>query len=200
MPNTRQPVASNTVNPKDAKQADPERIFKAAEAFFQACHLLWAAAEFGFKQVRPVVIATNSALALELYLKCLCVLEHGAFVGKHDAGALFQLLRRQTRQTLEKQWNTLSSDSEWWQRLQDTGDGKLHMAFRLGKDAFVRFRYSFEPEAKGLEWGLGMLVLVVRERILTLHPEWADELTPYFPPKSPNRRNPASSDKEQTGS
>lgn len=180
------------MNPKDAATADPQRIFERAEAFYQAGHLLWAAHKFGFEQADVGVWATLESFTLELFLKCLSVLEQGWYHGdQHDAGKLFRLLPRQTQKHLEKEWTNALRDSQWWKELPESEGSKLQHAFSIARDSFTKFRYSFEPESRGVEWGLGHLTLAIRTVILKKHPGWGNKLTAYLPPKFPDLNTPA---------
>ena len=118
------------------------------------------------------MVATNSALALELFIKCLLMLEHGAYIEEHHLSKLFMLLRRQTRESISNEWLRFVANVSWFRELEKDGKGNLQAALSLGADTFVRFRYPFEPALEKCEWILDSLILIMRSRIVRLHPEW----------------------------
>jgi len=154
------------VNPKDAKakSANPHDIFLTAEAFDRACQALADTIPKQDAFTRSIVIGHNAALTLELYLKCLLVLEHGSYVEGHDSQKLFRLLGRQTKQALEKKWKKVVAGTEWFEDLEE--------CLSLGRDSFVKFRYAFEPASVGVVWALGALIPIVKSLILHLRPQW----------------------------
>jgi hypothetical protein len=154
------------VNPKDAKarRANPHCIFLIAEAFDKACQALTDTIPEQDGFTRSTVIPPNAALTLELYLKCLSVLEHGSYVEGHDLGQLFRLLGRETKQALEKKWKKAVAETECFQDLEE--------CLSLGKDSFVKFRYAFEPASAGTVWALGKLIPIVKSLILHNRPQW----------------------------
>ena len=156
------------MNPKDAKakSANPHNIFLTAEAFDTACQALADAIPKQDVFTRSIVIGHNAALTLELYLKCLLVLEHGSYVEEHDSQKLFRLLGRQTKQALEKKWKKAVAGTDF----QD-----LEECLSLGKDSFAKFRYAFEQASVGVVWALGALIPIVKSLILHLRPQWKTE-------------------------
>lgn len=153
--------------------ADPSVIFQAAEAFLGVKIKLRGAYERG--EVLPVVLAVNSALALELYLKCLRTIEVGSFPWGHELDAQFRDLNSDTQEELRRRHDEAAAAAPFFSDLRARGiDTDLDSLLAMGRKTFVNFRYAFEndPAAKDDKWALDAFVIIVRGYILEKHPEW----------------------------
>ena len=69
---------------------DPKHAFFTAEGFRDSAKLIFEARKAG-NLLLGVPIVTNSAFALEMYLKCLLFLENGKQHAGHDLYKLFKV-------------------------------------------------------------------------------------------------------------
>lgn len=154
---------------------DPQRIFITGEAFLEVCKVLVAALNAGNRNILALVLATNSALTLETYLKCLLFLQKGSTFGGHDVYKLFKHLPHATQSELSAAHDKFIADnpalkSKW---MESTGiELDLESLLKAGRDTFVKFRYAWEEIPSKTNWGLNGFIKCVREYILKLHPEW----------------------------
>ena len=119
----------------------------------------------------------NAALATELYLKCLLLIECEQFPRKHDLKFLFGQLPRETQKRLRKRHDQTNRGDKNLALLRKHGavkDTDLDALLESGKDVFEQFRYPYEPRAKDVLFGLSGLATCVRDYILALRPEWID--------------------------
>src|SRR5882724_7150276 len=79
---------------------DPKVVFLHAEAFERAYQRLVQAYEDSQTFANAAPIGTLGALTLELYLKCLLVLQNGEVERGHDLRMLFDKLTPATQQRL----------------------------------------------------------------------------------------------------
>jgi HEPN domain-containing protein len=107
--------------------------------------------------------AVLAAFSVELYLKCLLLIEARQYPETHNLKKLFAQLKPETKSELRKKHDARA------ERVAELG--KLEELLEQGQDAFERFRYPFE---KGEETGfaLNWLGEVVRQKIISLHPDW----------------------------
>jgi hypothetical protein len=107
-----------------------------------------------------------SAFSIELYLKCLLAIECGQYPETHNLQMLFGQLRPQTRDALRKRHDA---------NLQRPGN--LDEMLAKGGEAFNKVRYLFEHRDQ-IQFGLNWLGELVRQKVISLHPEWeADDAT-----------------------
>lgn len=158
-----------------ARKIDPQRIFITGEAFLEVCKVLVAALNAGNRNILALVLATNSALTLEMYLKCLLLLETGSTWHGHDVYKLFKHLPDATQSELATAHDKFVADNpvlkaKW---MDSTGvELDLESLLKAGRDTFVKFRYAWEEIPSKTNWGLNGFIKCVREYILKLHPEW----------------------------
>jgi HEPN domain len=81
---------------------DPKLIFKTADIFSETAATILHKAWGEEKTYLQFAVGVNAALATELYLKCLLLIECGQFPRVHDLKRLFSQLRRGTQQRLRK--------------------------------------------------------------------------------------------------
>jgi hypothetical protein len=159
---------------------DPRDIFAHAGFYHKSSALLSseivkdmpreAHTEFVFPQV------VMSAIASEVYLKCLHAIESQGTVPKdHPLDKLFGGLSVATKQVVKKHWNAMAAQNPIF-KTSSARPGKrpkhdMVSALREGGLAFMRYRYAYE--GKQLKaYSLGSLPDVLRDAILELKPEW----------------------------
>ena len=113
--------------------------------------------------------AVLASYSVELYIKCLLAIEGRQLPTSHDIKFLFGQLPRETREGLRKKHDE-----------HPDRPGDLDEMLEKGGDTFNKVRYLFERHKT--EFGLNWLGEVIRQRIISLHPDWeADDAT--FPPQ-----------------
>jgi HEPN domain-containing protein len=176
-------ASSNTV--------DPFRVYSQAEAFYHAAAALDRSSSPYYIQWRiPPVMC--SAFALELYLKCLILLETGKWIRTHDLKKLFMKLTTDSQIFLRDQTTKkLDEINTRFTELEKSGEPRPvhHLTFDYAldksKDAFTIYRYLFEQSAAPFGyWLLGPMLGAAKHRILALEPDFARyvyELIPLKP-------------------
>jgi hypothetical protein len=166
------------VNPKQGKAVpDARQIFRVAAVYEEASNVIHNAMSNDKKMYLAVTHGAIAAFALELYLKCLLVIEHNAAPPEeHNPKELFRLLRRQTKQSLRRQHNEWAPKQQAFQNLKKhipDWEFDLDSLLEQAQDAFTQLRYSYEGLREGMGFSLNGFTWFVRNRILKLHPEWA---------------------------
>ena len=152
-------------------------IFKTPDVFAEAATTVLRKAWSEVKPHLNFAFGVNAALATELYLKCLLVIECNQFPRKHNLRLLFEQPRPETRHLLKKKHaNAVNNDSNLAVLRKHGVKTDLDSLLEKGKDVFELFRYPYEStRAKDVFFGLSGLANCVTEHILTLHPEWVDD-------------------------
>jgi hypothetical protein len=78
----------------------------------------------------------------------------------HDLKFLFQQLKTKTRLELRKKHDAIPHQNR-----------SLDELLEMGGETFMKVRYLFEHQDQ-IEYGLNWLGETVRQRILSLHPDW----------------------------
>ena len=152
--------------------------FVTAEAFLEVCKVLNKAIESGNTRILTLAMATNAAFSLEMYLKCLLLLEKGHASRSHDIHDLFHALSESTQAQLTKDHQDfVDSHSSFTVQARQTGSpNNLEELLNLGRNTFTDFRYAHERIPSKTIFGLNGLTFCVRERILKLRPDWKSAL------------------------
>ena len=171
-------------------------ILKQADAFQRASVLALDCALKEAKEQKlhlSLVYGVNAAFAVELYLKCLLLIEGGQVPETHNLKQLFNQVSRESRGKITKRHNTLAADhpvlSEFRQKLGIKTD--LNSILEDGQDIFTQFRYFFEGIPNRMEpigFGLDLFAQIVRNRILDLRPEWVSTEFPSVPNSGDDNR------------
>jgi hypothetical protein len=153
---------------------DPKLAFTSAEAFLEVCKVLCAAVRNGNTRILALALATNAAFALEMYLKCLLLLEQGQAPRGHDLHKLFHALSSTTQSQLTKDHEELvKSNPDWAATASKLGvPTDLEELLKRGRNAFADFRYAHEQIPSGTDFALNGFTYCVRERILNSQPDW----------------------------
>ena len=163
--------------------ADPKLIFQSAEGFLNACRTLDTATKRGNPFILPIAMAVNSALALELYLKCLCTIESGFFFKGHEFDEQYLDLSQSIKDELRRRHDKAETNEFFAKMRADGYKTDLDSLLSIGRNTFIHFRYAFEKDVatKGTAWALDSFMFDIREIILDRHPEWTP--TGYPPPR-----------------
>jgi HEPN domain-containing protein len=164
--------------------SDPLDIFVVADQFWHATDYLRRRKK---NDVQNPIIAC-AAFALELYLKCLFVMEGGQPTNEHNLKKLFRKLSQPVQTEIRSYFSANSGDlrvhleNVYQRRGKNPPKGDLFdFALRVSKNAFMNFRYLFEhglPAETG--WVADMIVEGARHAILRRQPDWAEawQVTP----------------------
>jgi hypothetical protein len=161
------------------KKHDPVQIFLQADGFSAAYNLLSAeklpphdVAKLG--HVRVVV----SALAVELFLKCLICIETGRSPRGHNLRQLYDQLAPDTRRDIAAIWQRelVPLRAPMWNEMERLA-GKpvprdLPTALLVSNKSFEKVRYLYEGELDGITYVLTDMPTILRRIILHKHPEW----------------------------
>lgn len=134
------------------------------------------------------------SLALELYLKCLALLESGSHISEHDYLLLFADLRAETQKAIRDGWDAfLSSSPDWVTHLQTLAAQVPGVALSSDFDgmlkenakAFEEWRYCHEwVGRKIIPWTAQHLVIIARRLVVGRKQEWAKHIRHLDPPQS----------------
>ncbi len=154
------------------------KIFMQAERFRRARHALDKTADVEIKVGwLGVPLVTISAFAIELFLKCLLLIEGGKLTKVHDLDYLFGLLPEHVRKEIEALWDARPQPDEvQWAFIESQNKIKvprdLRGQIRESKDAFVRIRYGFE-NASEIRFYIDQLADILWSVIVKRRPIWA---------------------------
>jgi hypothetical protein len=176
--------------PKSTSGLDPLKIFDQATRFHESDHRLRNTVPTDRPDQLPLVAypaMVLSALASELYLKCLLCIETGAVPNTHNLKELFNGLKSETKRKLEALWQ---EDIKTPQRqkvinhIRTLPDGKglkedLIYALDLGADAFIELRYIYENGRSFFL--LGEFPNMLRQVLLERFPELDRPIIPPTP-------------------
>jgi len=155
--------------------ADPKTRFSTAEVFRAGSGIL---SRHMPALMFPMVMCAS--FSLELYLKSLVLLESGEAERGHNLETLFSKVspesQRAIRENYEKkrtEQNAMFAASKVPPLPKTDFDFILHAS----AEAFENFRYAYEGIVKDQTgWLAGPIGECVRERIMALHPEWANSI------------------------
>ena len=178
-------------NPRP-KAAD---VFLVAEQFRNASKLITLIHSgrlvLPFELDMPIVSPVCSALALELYFKCLIRIGRKPVDMKHDLVPLFRMIGRRHQAEIRRFFNAnCAVTREYLERkYQASGEAMPKFGFdfclNASRNAFTRMRYVYE---NGLEpnsgWLCDMIMEGARKAILDKFPNWEDarQLSPRGEP------------------
>ena len=156
-------------------------IFFQAGAFHLAAGRL---AQNGVPHI-PLLIAqvVNSSLSSELYLKCVILIETGKVPHEHDLELLFDELKNETKEIIEREWDAETAQRSAVLDEIDRRAGspvtprKLKDALNKEGKAFVNWRYAHEP-GELCNFSLGNFPGIVRKHILVIRPELREDNAP----------------------
>jgi hypothetical protein len=149
---------------------DPKGVFLTAEVFRSSSAIL---GNHGPSYMFPMVIC--AAFSLELYLKCLILVEGGASKG-HDLGDLFSKTSTESQQKIRASYAPYKAKADtMYASVKGVPVPRTDFDFVLcaSAKAFEHFRYAYEGAVKDQEgWLANDIRECVRERIAELKPEW----------------------------
>jgi len=127
----------------------------------------------------PTSVMVCSALALELYFKCLIRLGRKSFSRAHDLVGLFALIAPKQQARIRRCWKQsyleiVRSDLTRFYALSGRPMPKANFntALSISKDAFTQIRYVYEGVESDTGWVADGILDCARKRILEMHPNW----------------------------
>jgi hypothetical protein len=183
------PLARSTVRPKRRIIIyDPRQMFLLAEEFRRAKTLLTQTqrrAGLLSREWVPKPTIMISAVSLELYLKCLYILDHSISHKKlhtHDIKTLFDLLPPETKRKLREYFDPAEGQRILDFHRQHHGRDvpgmpcKFTFDFALfgSSNTFEWIRYAYErPNRPSEQWFGSPLIDAARKLIVERNPGWA---------------------------
>jgi hypothetical protein len=149
----------------------PDEVFRTAWGFSKATDMLAQGGD-GKCAVAEVV---NEAFCLELYLKCLLMLETGNKGHGHKLKDLFDKLSQTNQAKVERYYNEDLGDLKMVtvQRRGKTYASDLNGVLQATSDSFVEWRYLFEEKMDPKPiLGWQSLRASLLRLILELRPDW----------------------------
>jgi hypothetical protein len=122
--------------------------------------------------IAPII--TNTAFTIELYLKCIYMIEKGRPTQGHYLDKLYGQLSKESRDMIEAIYDMLVSQSPTVMILkQKVPDMRtdLNSVLKEMSRAFIKWRYSYEGNITGFP-ASGPIIDALRTRIKMLKPEW----------------------------
>jgi HEPN domain-containing protein len=159
---------------KQKSEPDVKLVFLNAEAFLEVSKVALDASNKGNTKILNLALATTTSFALEIYLKCLLLLETGNAPRDHDLYNLFHSLKSATQSELTKDHEKfVKLNPAFKARLTEEGlPLDLEELLKRGRNAFVDFRYAYEHDPVRSDFALNGLTKCVREQILKIQPDW----------------------------
>jgi hypothetical protein len=172
---------------------NPHNVFRVAIAFTAAGDAIIE--KFGDQPPDCIEFpcAINRSFSLELYIKCLIILDKGIYFEDHNAKKAFNMLLPETRRQCEELYDQIRANDPLCkresERLRRQGEDpekyfKLKIALTRGALAFMQLRYPFETNIS-FDYALGPLELAARKVILDRKPEWNPALGQALAPIQP---------------
>ena len=156
-------------NGNRTKAVDPKLVFQAAESFRAGSLIL---ANHGLlPYLFPMVVC--SAFSLELYLKCLILIEGGKSGSLHDLEKLFSKITPESRKIVRASYEARRPKVNAGLATIPVPKTDFDFVLHWSAKAFEHFRYAFEGLVHSQEgWMAGPICDCVRERIVELRPDW----------------------------
>lgn len=183
--------------PADTYQ--PFEAFLVAEAYCYAGRILVSQFPEPIPQDMTYVIAANLALGLELYLKCLILLDGKNPKRKHNLKSLFDELSPKSKDAIQKNHRELLKTDPSIRaesaKLRLRGENPervfdFHSSLQKSANAFEQSRYPFDPSYEAHTYLAVPIEKATRRVIIDRNPGWKDSFAfhlsrPDTPPTSP---------------
>ena len=148
-------------------------LFMSAQRFREAADVLSKHISENLELHLGQPYAVVCAFSIELYLKCLLVMERGSYPRDHDLEELFRNLGSGTKGTLTRRFNSLDEKSNRRAAMRKDGfQTDLKTELKRSKDAFELLRYAHEHESKRAAFGLSLLIPCLVQVIFEKQPDW----------------------------
>jgi hypothetical protein len=155
---------------------DTKQLFTQAEVLRGSSQILSKFVSTGMPQcVIPMVVC--SAFSLELFLKCLILIERGKPAGLHHLEKLFNHVDAKSRDGIRARYDQLRAGIDArFAKFQGPPPPKTDFdsVLQMSSEAFQNFRYAHEGMKVQKGWMADPIRDCVRERIIELRPDCAD--------------------------
>jgi hypothetical protein len=126
-------------------------------------------------ELKPALV--NCALAIELYLKCILLIETGNTYIGHDLSTFYSMISSSMRNRIESIYNQAFSTYPAYVSERDNSPDKtqfeLVSVFQSNDSTFMDVRYSYEPKPLWAGKLPDLAKFALARAILELKPEWA---------------------------
>jgi transcriptional regulator with XRE-family HTH domain len=162
------------------KPVKPKEVFRTAWGFSQTARILIERyrKQDGHHFIAP--LAVNSALAVELYLKCLLLLEGKSYAPVHDLKSLFDSVDTDDKERIKQFFTEDIARKEYIKRIQASNPEmryEVEPILEAANKAFEEWRYIFEEkDYTRYYYGLEEVREAVERIILEIKPEWGRTL------------------------
>jgi hypothetical protein len=160
---------------------DPYEAFLIAEAFRNSWQILRSQFGEDIPQHFNYVIATNAAFSLELYLKCLLVIDGQTPKANHNLKLQFDALPPNNRDAIRTGYADILKTDRYLQeqkmRLKEEGKNpdkifRFESVLNESALAFEKSRYPFDPRYKVHTYLAEPIERATRKVIVAIHPSW----------------------------
>jgi len=153
-----------------------EEIYNTANSFLAASNALnQKLSETNDVGTYIAPIITNTAFSIELYLKCIYMIEHKKPAPNiHQLDKLYQKLSEENRIVIKMIFDMLVPQSKTDMTLKEKIPGtelNLDSVLKDMSSAFINWRYSFEKRLTSFA-ASGPLIDALKGRIKILEPKW----------------------------
>ncbi|WP_342577665.1 hypothetical protein [Psychrobacillus sp. FSL K6-2843] len=122
--------------------------------------------------IAPII--TNTSFCIELYIKCIYMIEKGQPIHGHFLDKLYRKLSKESRDIIEALYDMLLQQSPSDIALKQKAPGMKSDIGTVLEDmagAFIKWRYRHEGGLTGFQ-ASGPIIDALRHRIKMLEPEW----------------------------
>lgn len=151
-------------------------IFNSAKSFFKAFQAVSSRLSTTDDVTLFAPIITLDAFCIELYLKCLYMIENSRpfHHNTHDLYTLYMNISEDSRGHIKTLHQFIAeNDQQVKQLMVLAGNFSLELEGVLSeiRGTFLNWRYNYEKNINGFPTG-HIILMAVRERILDLNPTW----------------------------
>jgi hypothetical protein len=171
---------------KSERAIDPKVLFDHASKFLYADEYILRGKHITAQQVELIAQPSMviSAFTIELFLKCILLLEEQEVPDIHSLSGLFKRISHKRKRRIDELWERHARPFLAGFATSQGVPTDLSNALFQCSLAFQRLRYAYETNFQGVKFYLGDLPRILRNVILEIKPEWG---VPTTLPTYPNR-------------
>jgi HEPN domain-containing protein len=163
---------------KPVSKIDPLKTFMNAERFRISDRHLRSVGDLQLLNVMGTPAMVMGTFAIELYLKCILLLEKGAASDTHHLQALYRDISEETKAKLVALWKAeVPKQEPFWAEIEKQSGSKfsreLNETLKDGSRAFTELRYLHEKDKPDCSFRLTNFPEMLRQVIVEMKPEWA---------------------------
>ena len=155
-------------------------LFLSAESFYLVSNLIHTDVinkmrekDYTFLYQIHAAMVANHALSIELYLKCLSVLEKQKYLSTHNLLELYEDLEIKTQQILNDYFKKFIKNNEafkGWRKMKTMPRREIKTLLKLAENAFITFRYNHEQ--KHQSYLVADVANAAKKYLIELNPDW----------------------------